>query len=178
MYLPGMKYTWLEEQEPTGVTTVTFQPVNQGFDDLVILCLGIRNDSASTSRGIRVQYNNDTTATNYARALFTYINTGFPATGGSGNDNYIMRACPADALAGVDGVIWIPDYAKTGIVKVSQFLGHQPDITSTANHAAASYLHFQTQWNNTSPIVAINLPVDTDNYTAPSKFVLYGLSYE
>jgi len=175
MFLPGFNYTWIAEQEPRATLTCEFLAIPQGFDDLAILMLGGLTDAATTTRQLTIFFNEDFTASNYARASLWCAGT--TAAGASAQTSDVATLCSQAGLGAADFRIWIPDYSNASVIPIVQSMGVVPNHTSTAGHASVQYLQYHTQWVSTAAIERIRFVVDTDEFAAPTKFILYGVRY-
>lgn len=151
----------------TSAGTVTFASIPQTFTHLQIRAYG-RNES--TSNTIKMNYNSDTTASNYyARATFG----GGSASGWSQNHpwaNYwIETNSTGNYMATM--VIDIFDYTNTSKAKIAQTLGGFA-------LSADGYSWYQTTtWNNTAAIsnIAFTAQGSSANFEQYTRFALYGI---
>lgn len=152
--------------------TVTFSSIPQTYENLVLEIMGSASD-ASNSVNANVQFNGDTTGTNYINANIQGGSTAPAAGSGSGAITGAVLPGTSNALtngAG-SGRLTIPDYARTTFIKTCT------STTSLVISSAALAIYAVSVWKSTAAITSLSI---TDsgggNFIAGSVFSLYGES--
>jgi hypothetical protein len=154
--------------------TITFSNIPQGYKHLQIRML-VKGTSTSggVNTGCKIEFNGDTTSTNYYRHSLTG-NGSSASAAASNSNNEIINAIGSSSSANVYGIniVDILDYANTSKYKtVRNLLGQD-------NNGSGIVQLTSGLWSNTAPITSIALVADPTyitNWTTASRFSLYGI---
>lgn len=151
--------------------TITFDNIDQTYKNLYIQYKA-KSTEAATTTNIRLELNDDTTATNYARQNLFNSNGGVSAT--EDNDNLISNISGTTAIANSfgTGIIVLRNYADTDNLKSAEGTLQVP-IEIDATPIANTGLRYVT-WNNTDAISKIVLRVAAGSFDAASEYELFG----
>jgi hypothetical protein len=144
----------------------------QTYDHLELIFMG-RSSRSSSTDGLYVYFNNDTTNANY-RGQYVFSNSTTSASSSSGDEPYLGFFPAASATAGYFGIMRaiIPFYTST-------VLNHMIDLQiSTRVDATTMYIvHGGAQWESTTAINRLKLyPVNSPNtWEAGSRLQIFGL---
>lgn len=165
-------YVLLERIElNASAASVTFSNIPQsGYTDLKLVMSTRAADSANNWYATKIQFNTDTTASNYPyRVLY-----GFGSTVGSGTGNQYAGYIPSNARTANtfgNNEIYIPNYLSTTAKSFST------DTVTEGNGSSYEILGFWAgQWSGTAAINQIVLSPDTGSWAQYSTFSLYGLA--
>lgn len=168
--------TLITSSSPSGTGTVSFTGIPGTYHSLEIEFVARSTKAASGNEPLKMEFNTDTTATNY-RNTYDQGFGGSPGTASvTGADTQEIAALPAASApsnAPAAGIIQIPRYADTTFNKVgfSNF-GYRFDSSSiqmvTGNQAM--------EWESTVAITRVDLKLASGNFVAGSIFRLYGIS--
>ena len=149
--------------------SITFSGIPSGYKHLQIRALG-RNSTSSNP--VFLQYNGDTTTSNYhAHLLYGTGTAAFSVAESSTYSQYIGYFPDSGKTANVFGaaVIDVLDYQNTNKNKTTRSL-----CGWDANGSGFSW--FQSQlWMNTSAITSITLKPYSGDFVTYSSFALYGV---
>ncbi len=136
-------------------------------EDLRILLI-VRGSSAN-NRFVRIQFNLDTTVTNYRQQHWQ--GSGAIAGAGTANDNNVMFFDGSNSIANHFTAIEmeLPRYRNTTMIKTIYGLGGLRS-TATAMVGRNSFL----SWNNTSAINNIAFIADSGDFIAGSRLIIWG----
>ena len=152
-----------------GASSADFTSIPQTYKHLQLRWISNSNDA-----NVRVNFNSDSSTSNYAFHLLrgsgsVATSAAYPSS--SGNSTIFVNSgsySGGSNIFGV-GVVDILDYTNTNKYKVSRGLGGYE-----SNNSSDSYITFQSSlWMNTSAITSISLISGTINQY--SKFALYGI---
>jgi hypothetical protein len=162
----------IEEQTPSGVTTVTFTAIAATWRDLLIV-VRARSSTAAVSATVSVQFNNDTAA-NYDRQRLGGNNGSTAASAAVAQTSIPIGTCPAGtATANHAGAIDCTVYNYRGTTFEKVTLSHEG--YGTTNTAAGQFVDvFYGAWRSTSAITEIDVILSAGNYDAGSVVSLYG----
>jgi hypothetical protein len=165
-------YVLLERIElNASAASVTFANIPQsGYTDLKIVMSTRAADSANNWYATKIQFNTDTTASNYPYKVLY----GFGSTVGSGSGNQYAGYIPSNARTANtfgNNEIYIPNYLSTTAKSFST------DTVTEGNGSSYEILGFWAgQWSGTAAINQVVLSPDTGSWAANSTFSLYGLA--
>jgi hypothetical protein len=148
---------------------VTFTGIPSGYKHLQIRGIG---RSSASSNPIFLQYNGDTTTSNYySHSLYGQGTTAYAGAEGSTYSQYVtywpVAADTASAFGTV--VIDVLDYQNTNKYKTTRALGG-----FDTNGGGFSWLN-SGLWKNTSAVTSITLKPYSGNFVTYSQFALYGV---
>ena len=157
----------------TATATVTFSSIPATYKHLQLRAIG-RTDRASAIDGFRIQFNNNTTTSDY-RSHFLGGNGSSAFSGDEGGTAGVVnqRFSGATATASVFGVsiIDILDYANTNKYKTVRCLGG-----SDQNGSSGEIYLTSGVWMNSAAINEIDIvPNVGSNFVQYSSFALYGI---
>jgi len=142
-----------------GAASVTFNSIPQsGYTDLVV-----KGSARLGTTGIIARFNSDS-GTNYSRTILR----------GNGSTADSTRQSNQNSIA-IDGsysqpyqnaIMHIMNYANTTTYKTT---------IQRSNNAGAGLDQGVGMWRNTAAITSIDVTLQTNNYTAGTKFTLYGI---
>jgi hypothetical protein len=146
-----------------GATDITFSSIPATFTHLQIRFLARSSGSPDT----KVQYNSDTTTSNYRTHLL--YGDGSSATASTlANTAYVGYIATASNTFGA-GVIDVLNYTNTNKYKTAKSLA---GYDANGSGYIILYSHF---WMSTSAISSIKIYPDSGNFTQYSQFALYGI---
>jgi hypothetical protein len=139
----------------SSTNSVTFSSIPSTYTDLVLVW------TAACDAGVlqRVQFNSDSTTSNYSSAMI------YAATTARYSDSWIYNlAVTVNGLNG--GQLFLNDYTSTSKYKTS--------LSQFGEYGLGVYYATQT-WRNTSAVTSITLQTSSNNYVSGSIFTLYGI---
>ena len=151
-----------------GSASITFSSIPQTYSHLQIRGI-TRNGSADNK--VIVEFNSDTTPTNYWQHAFYGSGSG-AGTGWSYNNNWINYSAETSVSAGIFGpfVIDIYDYAATDKSKTLKILG------GFDNNGSGYAWRQSLLWTNTAAISAITFKdAGGGNFAQHTTYALYGI---
>jgi hypothetical protein len=153
-----------------GAASVSFTSISATYTHLQIRYIG-RGTVASTQEVMKIEFNSDATAGNYARHWLQGTGSAVNSYG-EGNFSDNLRLLAGDTtgsnIFGV-GVIDVLDYANTNKYKTTRTLSGY-DNNGEGQIALTSGL-----WKNTAAITTITLTAFSGNLKQYSQFALYGI---
>jgi hypothetical protein len=155
-----------------GSSSVTFSSIPTGYTDLFLVA-DVRGDTAATSTQVRLTLNGDTGA-NYDSTYVVGINSAASSVGAFASTSITVLDMPAaSATASLSGGlnIQILNYAGTARHKSVLTQGGSRFGATAANMENLSYF---ADWRSTSAVTSLTLTAQAGNFTADSKFTLYG----
>lgn len=175
LWAPNGAMDALATVSPNGTAgTVTFSGIPQGYKHLQIRMFAKgTSTSGGVNTGSRLQFNGDTTDTNYYRHTLSG-NGSSAAAAATNSSNEIINSLGSSGTANVYGIniIDILDYASNTKTKVVRnLLGHD-------NNGSGIVQLTSGLWNNTAPITSISFIADATyitNWASNSSFALYGI---
>lgn len=154
--------------------TITFSSIPSTYKHLQIRMFSKgTSTSGGVNTGAKLNFNNDTTSTNYYRHTLSG-NGSSAAAAASNSDNEIINSIGSSGSANVYGIniIDILDYADTNKFKtVRNLLGQD-------NNGSGVVQLTSGLWKNTAAVTRIDLiadPTYLTNWTTASSFALYGI---
>jgi len=152
-----------------GATSITFNSIPQGFTDLKIV-ISLR--STGTNGTLIVQFNGDTTNTNYSMTQLYGIGYG----GGSSArysapyfTNSNLSSYTSNTFS--NGEIYVANYTAANFKQI------MTDSSSENNATSAESWLLAGLWRNTAAITSIRLSQAIDTgFTEYSTFTLYGIT--
>lgn len=148
---------------------IEFTSIDSGYTDLMLLCSARSSDTANNWNIAYIQFNTDTTASNYpTRWLYAYS-----TTTGSGTANQWAGYLPngnktADTFG--SNSIYIPNYTS------SNYKSYSVDSVTESNSSTLVPSQLTAGlWQSTSAINAIKLTPDAGSFVSGSSFYLYGI---
>jgi hypothetical protein len=157
-----------------GQATITFSSIPATFKHLQIRAIA-RTDRAGTFDGGYVQFNSDTTLSNYTLHILSGTGSaatseGYSTTSGAGLQTPTTGGNTMLANTFGSFVMDILDYANTSKYKTIRSIGGFEDNTSARIQLVSG------AWLNTAAITSITLDVvQGTNYKEYSSFALYGI---
>jgi len=159
----------------TGVTSVTFSNIPQGYTDLVVRVSCRSDRSAGDYAILGVRFNGDTSLIYSDKYLYAYSGS---ASGGSdsvGGSSYVRcgGVSQATQTAGMftNAEIYVPNYSGNTYKNVSgEWAGE--------NNGVMNYLGtYAGLWANSAPITSLTVLIDDSPYVFVqySSFTLYGI---
>jgi hypothetical protein len=164
--------TKIEEQTPSGVTSVTFSSLGS-YTHLKIMWTA-RTDNATTITDLNIKFNGDT-GNNYdreeIRGSTTTASASESVAQASITVGVVSGTSSASNLIG-SGEIDVLDYRGTTFHKTALANSH-----GKAGNSSGSILTRVTgvSWRDTSAITSITLTLGIGNFVSGSKFSLYGI---
>ncbi len=157
-----------------GSSSITFSSIPSTFKHLQIRGIA-RSTRAATNDYVRMQFNSDTTSTNYRDHLL--YGTGSAAAAGDDGNNagiFLHRISGSTATSGVFGtlVIDILDYTSTAKLKTTRQLGGF-DNNGSGEIDFGSGLWLKTPEAITT--IKLEAQAGTSNFAQYSSFALYGI---
>jgi hypothetical protein len=146
-----------------GASDVTFSSIPSTYTHLQIRFLARSSGSPDT----KVQYNSDTTTTNY-RTHLLYGDQASAVASTLANTAYVGYIATASNTFGAS-VVDVLDYANTNKYKTARSLA---GYDANGSGYAILYSHL---WMSTSAITSIKIYPDSGNFTQYSSFALYGI---
>jgi hypothetical protein len=164
--LPG-SYESIATASGTGSSgTITFSSISSAYSHLQLRVLSATTRVGGASGSGALQFNSDTTGTNYyTHALYA---DGATVQAASYNENYGLWYY-GSTTTNIAAVIDILDYANTNKYKtVREIIGF--DQNGTGQVALIS-----TLWKNTAAISTLVLTAPSYNFGSGARFALYGI---
>ncbi|HUC87633.1 MAG TPA: hypothetical protein VMR95_00605 [Candidatus Binatia bacterium] len=160
----------------SAAASVTFNSISGSYNHLHLVLIG-RSSDAAVSDSVVVNFNGDTTSSDYDRQFFgahgTSSSVGANAAIGNPTAINIPGTTAGNANAPGQGVIDLPGYAGTTFDKAVLSTGGFVDSTA-ANDFSYTALG---AWHNTGAITEIVLTLGSgDNFVTGSTFYLYGIT--
>ncbi len=159
-----------------GTNSIIFNDIPQTYKNLQIRLMS-RNNRASTADTLGIQFNGDTSISNYVWQHYIYANNGSAGAAGYGtgvNASIYLGDCPsASASANIFSisVTDILDYGSTSKNKTLRSLNGKEAGTS-----AQGFVSFSSgAWLSTTPISSIKIFCNNGNFVQYSRFSLYGI---
>ncbi len=171
--LAGANEILISERILTASTpSVTFSDIPDDYD-LLRLEIVARSDIVSTTQSLKIEFNGDTTVTNYHRQDYVFDNGSNLSS--EGQDNYVGDVAGASATADYYGIVTIiiPNYTGAWI-KSADGVSNQPSNTGLARIARRA-VHRHTGSGLTSAITSLAITADGNNFISGSKFKLIGV---
>jgi hypothetical protein len=175
LWAPDGAYDALATITPSGsVGTITFAGIPNTYKHLQIRMFAKgTSGSGGVNTGCKIEFNGDTTSTNYYRHSLTG-NGSTASAAASNSNNEIINAIGSSSSANVYAVniIDILDYASTAKTKVVR------NLIGQDNNGSGIVQLTSGLWNNTSAINSISIVADPTyitNWTSLSQFSLYGI---
>ena len=158
---------YLISQQTTG-PTITFSSIPSTYKSLQ---LRYSVNAGITNNQFRIQFNGDTTASNYAYHWLTGNNTTVASNGASGNGYIQFPQGYGTVTNGRNaGVINIVDYASASKAKVVNVFAGQNDNTAADSQVSLN----SGLWTSTAAINSITFYVPSDTFSG--SISLYGVS--
>ena len=152
-----------------GSSSVSFTSIPSTYTHLQIRALG---RTTGNSRRLKVQFNSDTTATNYRQhGLYGDGSAAYAETANNNNILYFPESAYQANVFGV-GIVDILDYTNTNKYTTLRIL-HGHDDNGSGYIFLSSCL-----WMNTNAITSITIVPDNANIAQYSHFALYGVKGE
>lgn len=159
-----------------GSSSIIFNDIPQTYKHLQIRLMS-RNNRASTADTLGIQFNGDTSISNYVWQHYVYGNNGGAGAAGYGtgvNASIYLGDCPsATASANIFSVSIadILDYGSTSKNKVLRSLNGKE-----AGAAIQGFVSLSSgAWLSTTPISSIKIFCNNGNFVQYSRFSLYGI---
>ena len=153
--------------------TITFSAIPATFQHLQIRALASSTANTGNIREVSVQINSDT-GTNYARHTLIGDGANAFANASATRSNINQQWCPDQSLGSNffgAAIFDIVDYASTTKNKTLRlFAGGEQNNGSYERIILGSGL-----WQSTSAITSISFTIDSGNFTAATRFALYGI---
>ena len=172
----------IEEQTPSGVSSTTFSAIPGTYRHLMLAWIA-QSDAATIETGLQMEFNGDTTATNYHWSRHDYLD----ALGGGADRHEIFGAnalmvfglIPSEAAADVD-----PNEFGVGWADLNYYSGDKwKNILSISASFTGGLLDnegeraFSGRWKNTAAISSLLIRTsDASNFEAGTTFALYGVN--
>jgi hypothetical protein len=153
-----------------GETEYVFSGIPQTYDDLVVVT-SLRSTGGTGETSSRVHINGDT-GTNYGRQRGNFSAGSATAAATDETFAWIGYATGSTGLAGGfdQGSVQFVNYADS--VNHKGWLAHS--MSKAASSGAYSEILLAGQWENTAPITSLRFHLETGNYAAGSKIIVYG----
>lgn len=159
-----------------GTNNVTFNDIPQNYKHLHIRLIS-RNNRASTSDTLGIQFNGDTSISNYVWIHYVYGNNGSAGAAGYGTgvnpSIYLGESPSSTATSNIFGVSIadILDYTSESKNKVLRSLnGKEADALNQGFVSLSS-----GAWLSTAPITSMKIFANNGNFVQYSRFSLYGV---
>jgi hypothetical protein len=154
--------------EPIATTTlgsaqssVTFNSFS-GYTDIIIV---IASKSTGAGDNINIQFNNETTGTNYS-TTYMYGDGSTAWSGRFANSNYSWAGRTTNSTW-TNSIVQLENYANTSTYKTLLYRGNDSTVGAFAGVSL---------WRSTSAITEIKLTTGSgSNWVADSMFTLYGI---
>jgi len=153
----------------SSAASVTFSAIPSTYTDLV-LKVSIRTDRADANDSIYIQFNSDSTDSNYSYSRLWQ--TGTSAGSSRASNRRIGNVDGNNAASNTfsNGEIYIPSYTASQNKQIGAHNAGE-DNTNNVSQDAVALL-----WRNTAAITTIGiLPVTGPNFVSGSSFYLYGI---
>jgi hypothetical protein len=159
----------ISEATPTG-TSVSFTSIPNTYKSLYLEYVARSDRSGQTTEVLNLEFNADTTATNYRRQRLSAI--GAAASAATGDDNTFAGIPAVNATAGQACYGWcrVIQYAGTAFNKIyiNTFLYRS---AATTNELSL----YSAEWESTNAITRIDIvTVNGSNFVSGTTFRLYG----
>ena len=153
--------------DSSGAASITFSSIPSTYTHLQIRYLCNTTRVAGASGSGKIEFNGDTTATNYSTHAL-YGNGATASAAGYANNNYSMWYY-GDTTTYVAGVVDILDYTNTNKNKTIR------NLTGYDQNGAGQIGLASMAWFSTSAITSIVLTPTSYSFNQYSKFALYGI---
>jgi hypothetical protein len=166
-------YTLISSNTLSATTaSVTFSSIPQTYNDLV-LKVSARADTVDTNVNIYIQFNGNTTGSNYNGLQYGYYsaNNNYNEVFNRNQMDYGLWASGANILTNMFAAneVYIPNYTSS-MLKV---LGAQGIIENNSSSGWA--LMTSSEWRQTAAVTSILMQPYSGNFLAGSTFWLYGI---
>lgn len=146
----------------SAASSVTFSSIPTSVNGVALRDLiVIVGATAPSQNGVIVEFNSDTTVSNYTRVFM--LGDGSAASSGSGNGNGMVDITTTQSA----NILQVMDYTATDKHKT---VLSRSNLPSTFTYAMA------TRWANTSAINSVRLRLFATNFNSGSTFSLYGIA--
>jgi hypothetical protein len=156
----------------TTTASVTFSSIPQTYNDLV-LKVSARADTVDTNVNIYIQFNGNTTGTNYNGLLYGYYSSAnnYNQILNRNQMDYGLWASGANILTNMFAAneVYIPNYTSS----MFKVLGAQGIIENNSSTGWA--LMTSSLWRQTAAITTILMQPYSGSFLAGSTFWLYGI---
>lgn len=159
--------------------SISFSSIPSTYTDLVIKVLA-RSTASSKARAIRMEFNQDTTYSNYTQLFMgvgsNNLKDSFAFTSGTNLPFYLYGISGANASADAFGIgeIYIRNYANNlNKIMTAHFKAESYETAPTGATAFAGFM--SGQWAQTAAISHINIKPDDGNFKAQTTATLYGI---
>lgn len=151
---------------PAGASSVSFTNIPSTYSHLQIRYITRNTDGAYY---VRLQFNNNTTASNYSYHEINGNGTSVTATAGASSQYiYLPRNSATSNIYGV-GVVDILDYANTNKNKTVRAIGgYDANGSGAVDFTSGGFYQ-------TTAVSSIQLTVLSGNFAEYSQFALYGI---
>jgi hypothetical protein len=170
----GGTLTQISDQSPTGTGVVSFTSLGS-YNHLILMGLGA-STVVATSTNIKLQFNSDTSTSNYVDNYLLANNTS-PSSAGHTSNGYIILSDIAGSTApagtGTAFDMIIPFYRNASFHKSALSRAFIRTGTGVGNLFNEQW---QGMWLSASAITRLDLTLVSGNWAAGSHLILYGLT--
>jgi len=156
-----------------GSSTVSFTSIPSTYNNLQVLYMA-RCDHASTRQNLYINFNSDTTASNYSwNGIYGYYSGGSNQTGGNNGAYKIVgdvSGANSAANAFVNGSVFIGGYTSS----YKKNVWGDPALHSTDTDIFRS--QYNNTWTGTGSISTIDFTLANGSFVQNTTFYLYGIS--
>jgi hypothetical protein len=161
-----MTYTLIDSEVlASAAASVTFSSIPADYRDLVLVITGTVTSSVANAR---LEFNGDTTITNYSRVEM--IGDGSSASSTSASSYIILGSNGTfDSTVIANATVQVMDYSATD--------KHKTVLTRSgrASGSLAEVFAAAGRWANTSAITSLSVITFSSTFAAGSTFYLYGI---
>jgi hypothetical protein len=161
--------------DASGIASVTFSNIPQGYTDLVIKASYRSNRSAGDYGNVGVRFNSDTTSPYFSRYLYSYSTGVYSTTDAVGVNTYTR-------VAGASQATQTANYFTNNEIVISNYSGNTQktvwsEFVSDSNTTMNYMGLIAGRWDNPSPVTSITVLFDDSPYVFVqySSFTLYGV---
>ena len=150
-----------------GASNITFTSIPQSYTDLLVKVSG---RSTSTSTGVEIAFNNNSTSYTNRRLYGTGSSTGSDTSGTAFVSNTMIVDSSYTASTFGNGEFYIPNYTSSDNKSVSV------DGVTENNSSTALMMLTAGLWSNSAAITSIKITPTSGSFAQYSTFYLYGVA--
>lgn len=150
----------------SAVSSVTFNSINQGYTDLVLVANVVSSTNAANY--VYLQYNGDT-GSNYSTTILSGNGSSAVSTRFANRTNFNIDYYATPNTQVGNRIVQIQNYSNTSVFKTGLV---------RANRAGGGTDAMVGLWRSTAAITSITITCDSDTFAAGSTFSLYGIRAE
>lgn len=166
----------ISQQTPSGTGVVSFTNLNNFTQFRSLRLHGVvATTAAVTSTPLKVQFNSDTSTSNYQNER-AYANGGSPLAASDTGNGYMyggdVVGASGPANESTPFEIWLPDFSQTTFMKTGLFRYSLRNGTGGTSNLFV--FNGAWWWSNTAAITRIDLTLTSGNFVAGSRITLIG----